>query len=1031
MSTEFNYVARLDTSQIMSGLSEIRSQVGMTLGGAGGFGGGTLSQTNFGGGASMGMSQMMNSFAGGFGTPGLGGTFTDPAMAYSPHYGMQGAATSLQQEGLIMNGGGGRTGMEWAGRFAPPGVSAGEFAFAAFGNNLDRSIQSREAASLAGGSALASSAGGLLAGEAAQALAAPIGAFAGAKIASRMFGAGAAGAGAAIGGLALGFGAFSVASDLVGGKIQEHYADIEQTLGVTRELGSIVGGGRGLSRTQQYDLGVAARDAAGSMKMDVNQMGDIMSLAREGGMLPTSLDPGKAKQQIIDFATAITEASQTLHSSLATARDVIKSASQQGLTIEEGTLRARMGTLDGGGGGWMAGMQQQVASSPLGTLQIMAARGGQPLGGIMDLPGQALEAMSQGGDMVSNMGKFMVHEHEYRKGMGSKGVSAMAEHQLESMGDLMSELMPGMSGNEAKRMAAMQMYGMSGADAQRYVGGMGGGKGDGYARALALAEQDREGQMGRLTSGLNKLPGTESEGIGWGQTMNGAMIGGTIGSMVPIVGTAVGAVVGGAAGFLGSNASALWHGAGDIASGIGDLFRGSGEAADRRGYAAAARYDQSEQGVKDKLGILPIDVSEDTARGMTANLRGVTLQMDRQVGGIATSHVQNMSEAALRIAGLTPVAPGPGTIAFSGGVAFSAAAVQKFASSYGGSALDAKGIRKAENLAYEIFHDPGAVKRFAAGETAADFAGLPKPWGDMNEAEQWQQSIGNQVAGLNQTINTLAKPSNSADQEGYQMAATTFNGQLQKLARGIKDPRERQKFLGELTSGTFLSENSPARLVLEKGGVHIDQLKGLGAQARQTLGIAVHETMATQTHHRANAIAKVIGAGGADRADVDAVVSEIVKDDQFAEIERRSASGERGKAIDDAFKAVVQRGKVRSGVKGDRDVIDMSNVSLSTQFLQTDEATGKKFVSSLGEDLALHDKKLNQTGVAKRRGPEVQSRAIGFGEQEQAMSSINRSLQRTHSMITALDKKISGSSGTAPAADNQAPGPAMAGDWGR
>ena len=313
MSTEFNYVARLDTSQIMSGLSEIRSQVGMTLGGAAGFGGGALSQTNFGGGAATGMSQMMSSFSGGFGTPGLGGTFTDSAMSYSPHYGMQGAITTLAQEGLITHGGGGRTGMEWAGRFAPPGVGAGEFAFAAMGNNIDRSIQFREAASLAGQSALFSSAGGLLAGDVAMGLATPLGAIGGGKLATSMFGAGAGGAGRAIGGLAAGMGAMFLTSDYVGGKIQDHYADVEKTMGVTRELSDIVGSGRNLSRSQQAELGIATRGAATAIGMDVNQMGDIMALARDNGMLPNATDPGKFKEQGISTYTEMLQIAAARH----------------------------------------------------------------------------------------------------------------------------------------------------------------------------------------------------------------------------------------------------------------------------------------------------------------------------------------------------------------------------------------------------------------------------------------------------------------------------------------------------------------------------------------------------------------------------------------------------------------------------------------------------------------------------------------------------------------------------------------------
>jgi hypothetical protein len=1015
-----------------------------------------MSATNFGGGASAGINQMVGSFAGGFGTPGMGGTFTDPAMAYSPHYGMAGASTTLEQEKLMMRGGRGRTGMEWAGRFAPPGVSAGDFAFAAMQNNIERDIQSNEAASMAGGAAFASTAGGLLAGSVAYRLAGIPGRMAGGAAASGMFGAGAAGAGRAIGGLAAGVGAMFLASDYVGGKIQDHFSGIEQTLGVTRELGEIVGGGRGLNRSQKYEMGIAAREAATSMKMDVNQLGDIMALSREAGMLPNSTDPQKLKQQIIEYSTAIKESSQTLHSTLATATQVVKSATQQGLTIEEGVLRAGMGTLGGsplynmgvgvargmgfagaqGGqlfagamgqgagsgisgeerailGGSMGvaaligGTQLQAAASPLGTLQLMAARGGRPLGSMMDLPGQALEAMGQGGDMIGNMIKFQVHGDEYRRGIGSKGIRTMAMQQLGGMADMIEDLSGGsVTGADAKRYAAMQMYGMTGTQAEAYVGGMGrpmGGGGDGYERAHELATQTNNRQMGLLGAAISKMPAPEGRAsFGWGYAGEGATAGMLIGSVVPGIGTAVGTAVGAAGGFIAGNAKAIWQAGGDLVDSVGDLFRGTNEAADRRGRRSAARYEASEQGIKDKMGVLEID-PDFQARGMVANLRGVSLNM-----GSTMTRAVNMSEGALRIAGLQPVAPGPGTLQTSGGVSFSSVEVQRLANAYGGKALGVKDIRKAENIAYEMFHAPGAADHFARGESIQAFGALGAPYDTMSGPQKHRVTIQAQVKSINDQIGILSSDQQDPNNQAWQDAASTVNQNIQALARGITDPKEKEAFLADVRSGGVFRENSLARKVLTAGGVELDKLKGVGDRARQTLGVAIKETVAQQQAGRTDALVRVVGRAGANREDVRKITDEMTKDSQWDELQSRIARGESGKGVDEMFQGVTRRAQVRAKVQG--DIVD-PNAALTKKITQTDATTGKEIETTLAENIALDQKKLVQTGVARRRGPEVHSRAIGFGEQESAMSAINRSLQRTHSMIETLEKKLSGGAG--------------------
>lgn len=1089
MSTEFNYVARLDTSQIMSGLSEIRSQVGMVLGGQGGFGGGPLSATNFGGGAASGINQMVGSFAGGFGTPGQGGTFTDAAMSYSPHYGMQGASTTLEQEGLIMKGGRGQTGMEWAGRFAPPGVSAGEFAFAAMGNSIDRQIQSREAASLAGQAALFSSAGGLMAGNAAMALATPLGAMAGGAAATSMFGAGAAGAGRAVGGLAAGVAAMFGVSDYVGGKIQDHYANVEQTMGVTRELGDIVGSGRGLNRSQQGEMGIAARKAAGDIRMDVNQFGDVMALAREAGMMPSSTDPQKARQQMAEYASAIREGAETLHSSLATATQVIKNATQKGLTIEEGMIRAQnvgqsglgpmmysMGEGVGRGMGFtgaqggqlfagalgqaagsgisgeemkilgsqtgvaalIGGTQLQAAASPLGNLQMMAARGGQPLGGLMDLPGQALDAMSQGGDMLSNMGKFMVHGDEYRRGIGSKGVRTMAMQQLESMGDVLSELMPGMSANEAKRMAAMQMYGMTGTQAEAYVGGMGrpmGDGSDGLTRAKQMAQMSIEGQEGRLGSALSKLPKPEERAsFGWGWASEGAMIGS--------VGGIKGAIVGGAVGLVAGNLKAAWQAGGDMMEDLGHVFDSSTEKADRAVRKANETYDRSEAGVKDKLGYMKADV-ETTARAMTADLSGTTLTMTSPSGrGMA------MTEAAMRLSGMTPVSAGPGTMQM-GGVSYSLKDMQRVSMGIGGRALNLKEREQVEQSAYQAFFDPGANKRFKAAYQGESMDVVTKRIsGDMK---------------------TIAEGDPLS--EDYRSSMNRISGDVMSLTNSITDKKAREALQADIKKRGFVGEGTMGRAFLEAGRMPVGLLKNPALQTQLGLGTAAGDTLREQERLEEEHLIKAYGpVHGGDLADQHTVAKAWRNNPRYERAKQMIKSGADPDKINAEFKAayasaivgiggVADKTQIVGGVGAPKDAgtgamdIDkfdyrkqlrvsdkdreakVAAIEAGARSMDTLEKIGGMSVSGRGEawkkeqlkNLGEESKEMQSLGTGalgeksktdqlrpKYRGPQVHERAIGFGEQEQAMTAINRSLQRTHSMITALDKKISSGSGSPP-----------------
>lgn len=656
MATEFNFVAKLDKSQIMSGLSEIRSQVGMSLGSATGFSSPAMGISGGGADFSAGVSQSAQMmFAGLQQTPnmggsGFGGTFTNPAMAYSPHYGAVQATTSLEQEWAVHRGG-----MAAAQMMKPPGVSAGAYGLGMEQAFISRQVEASDAAKMAGQQAMVSGAGGLLGGEAASMIATPLGAMAGGALASRFLGSGAAGAGAMIGGLAAGYMAWDKGSEFVSGKINQRYAEMEQIRGVTTELGEIAGAGRNLTRTQRYDLGVSARDAAKEIGMSTQEMGDVLALGRQAGMLPSSSEPGKAREQYRDFARAIEEGAQVLGSSLASATAVIKQASQQGMSAREGIVRAA-----GAGGAeqylaqqsqpsWINNVYSAMAGGPLGTAQTMAAMGGKSMAGMgmMDLPGAAMAGLNAGGgDMLSNAASFMVHQDQYVKGMGAGGRATMARQQLSMGGEMIQSMMPDMSTSDAKAFFAMNTMGMSGADARRLAAGGGGGGGGGID---GMSYEARATAINALTAaehvpGAPPPPAKRSFDFSLGAVAEGAMTGAMVAGPW---GAAGGAVLG----FAANNLGALKDNIGGLFSGVSDLWNLSGaNAADAGAQRANAEYDS-----RAPAGPRVIDPGA-YKRFLTRDVSSTRLDMDR--GGSGGAY----SAADFYAAGMTPVAAGAGTI---------------------------------------------------------------------------------------------------------------------------------------------------------------------------------------------------------------------------------------------------------------------------------------------------------------------------------------------------------------------------------
>lgn len=708
MATEFNYVANIDTTRVMGAVAEIRSQIGMAFSSPTGFASAATallgSGTDASGGAASAARQMMAGF--GRFTPNMfGGTFTNAAMAYTPHYGMIQAQTTLAQELRVHRGG-----LEEAAKMAPPGVAPAEYFLGSEKNLIGRQVEAAHNARFAATASLTSGVAGLAAWSVGDWLGGAVGAKVGAGLATKYLGSGAASTGGLIGGLYLGYKVGSWASEKVGGAIQEHYANIERIGGITKELGELAGAGRGLGRTSRYKLGVAAREAASDLKMDVQEMGNILAVGRELGMLPSSTKPEKARQQFRDFAKAIDEGAQVLHTSLANAAQVIRTATSHGMTAREGVIQAAamggagafnrfqafgamggrvaeanllsrqqgfslftgaVGAMSGAGlshaemrmlGGkygaasMMAQTQMAAALSPMGDMQLMASLTGEPLQGPMGIAGQAIAAMGEGGDFIGNMIRFQTHKRELLRGVGAKGIRTMARAQVEGMAEMFMSLSPGVDREDARIFAVMNSMGKNELQAKAYVRGLfhGGGGGGMSARGKARALIAAQGMM----IGEIKAPAVHKEGedisvLNAGIT--GAIAGGTLTSFFG--GSAAGAVVGFGIGAGG----ALIHNSWDAIKGIfgsGPKFLASAEEkADYYQQQQTAEIDRRMAAQKARIGFLDID--EDIAAAtFRADLGGTRLNLD----ALGSPQASRMVAGRLAAAGVSTVRPGMGTI---------------------------------------------------------------------------------------------------------------------------------------------------------------------------------------------------------------------------------------------------------------------------------------------------------------------------------------------------------------------------------
>ena len=842
---DINLKANLNRSDVTMGLQELTSQLGMALGQATGFGT-----------AATQMAGSPNMLGGAFGS-----TFTDARMAYSPHYGQIHAATTMAQEQAVQ-----QRGLSAAQELKPPGVAPAAFAMAAMTNSIERDAAAREQASSAARAAFYTSAGGLAGGMAAGVAGGWAGAKVGAAMGARFFGAGGAAAGAAIGGLAGNWFGFDAGMDFTGGKIENHFAKVEQIGGVTRELGEIAGGGRGMGREGRYDLGIAARKAAGDLKMDVQQMGDILAVGREAGMLPSSKDPGKAREQYRDYARAIEEGAQVLQSSLASATQVVKQATSQGMSATEGISRAagaggadvwlqqqsRMNAFGNAGaaagrgmgftgaqgrGVYMGGLgataglsgeeqkimggrfgvgafvgqaQMAMAASPMGDIQMMAAMGGQAGGSMMNMPGAALAGLTANGDdLMTGMMNFTVNKDRYRRGIGTKGVQAMARQQMEGGAEMLESM--GMGGTAKTRQAffAMNQMGLTGVQARALVGGSGGGGGGGGGRGnmgaqeVAKMAMDRQatdlGGTGALSEAeIQAQVDSSPSGFGFGEAISGGVLGGLMGAgAFSIPGAALGAGIG----FVSQNAGAIKS---MFSDGPG-LFASASVKADYYRQKSNRAVDAKVKAAQRSIGFVNTNEDEIT-RALDTNLTGARMNLDAE----GSPRASKLTGAMLIAAGLETVDPNSDGVIKVDGEYYNAREAQKIA-------LQNPGITKKERAR-------GAKAAFTAltskEQSSAVIERKPDNWWEAATGAATFDSINDPIEAKKAIIEQINEIKNGSDPK---TAAQNYARLVKaQIARGGDEGLKAQVREGGLKGGAATA------FVSSFTGESVESLRAMG-----------------------------------------------------------------------------------------------------------------------------------------------------------------------------------------------------------
>jgi hypothetical protein len=490
------------------------------------------------------------------------GQYTDPAMAFQPHYGMIQAQSSLAQEWGAYSGGAAAVA-----RGTPPGVGAADFATALQGN-FSKRLQGAGASALGGIATTAADFGGFALGAGIATKVAKMG-----LIGSSIVG---LGVGAAVGAVA-----------------EKGIERGEKIFAETNQLGNIATAGRGFSTSQRHQFGRGFRDMASRMNISMNEMGDIASGIRGMGMMPRTRDVQQSLQQFESMAKDIRDIAVGMKTSLGNATRYLKSVEGMGLGRGSGGVFAaasmaeglgtslgglishvgmgqrvgRAAQVGGGTGGQLFlqsafagargagaltagerlmsggamglgrafGMQaMQSALGPTGQMQLMAMMGPS---GARALPGtmmgtlnQAAQNMFGGGSPIANMAEFTLNRRRMLNQLGGTGIRQMQAQAISTQGRMMQQMFPelgqqralqlsamnsGLNEHQSRAMASYIMRGFKDAGPSARVSGMPGVFGGGRAGIAAMRAGQETGNraVAAVIAEESKMPYTR--GIEW------------------------------------------------------------------------------------------------------------------------------------------------------------------------------------------------------------------------------------------------------------------------------------------------------------------------------------------------------------------------------------------------------------------------------------------------------------------------------------------------------------------------------------
>lgn len=1089
MATEFNYVVNLDQSRVQSSAVELSSTLQMAL--ARGIQGAQLQAPLSGttisdavGTAATGFNNFATGFQR-FPTPGVGvfspmvgQTYTNADIAYSPHWGMRQAETSLEQEWLVD-----RYGLGAAQRMKPPGVGATEFGLAVERNFVDRKIEAGHAAFTAARTTIMSGAAGLAGWTAGEVLGGAVGGFVGARF-------GVAGLGKIAGGFLGGMAGDSLASDFA----EQHYALREQQRGIMTELGEIAGGGLGYSASQRFGFGAAAVQAARALGMDVQQMGDIMAGARQMGMLPSSLTSGKAtasevREDLLNLARSIEEGATALHTSGQKAMAMIRGMTGMGFGAHEGvSALVRMGASSGLGAEAMYGIGMQGASvarqnlmsgrigfdlftgsvlaasgagmrreelamlggvagagqllamhqiaearGPMGTMQSMAGLTGRPLSGdLYGLGAQALEGLNQGGDLLSNYVHFSVNQDRYAQAGGARGVRARAKQQLMTSVHFLREL--GIGGSDAELGAfSLIQEGYNPVQA-RFVanatlrGGAGGGRSFAGEAAVLEMEQDESLNRQAVAEARKYTPlanvraalgafTDEARQSPWQTVLQTTVGGATVGNFVPGVGTLVGGLGGLAVGL----GIAWWnHSSGE--TGLSPEQTEQVKAAapkDRQamieGFLLANRKDRELGKVEEKFGRVKFD------RGNRGDIdllrRAMTGNLSETVLDLdATNATFAKATAALAEAsGITGAeSGGRGTIRM------------------GGRFYNIGELKQLDELGKAAQHTAASRKGFEtvrAGMTASDAERASQMADNFDKlrAHPEDAALAARAVGTARELlgragaDYAAHPMSPASRAILESTVTAARlGEAWHLDLSSFNPRGRRALA--LVAGLRDHDSEAGRAI---AGTLAELVAGQEGQGFvQQLGGALSSGSV-----RAR---RALGTRLAHDERVRRTVYELAEGTRLSDTRRTAAAEKRlGELVGTAAANVY-------GVHGAdvaRDLTRRIETSASELSHMDDKARRELLNTRGGDDahkriLAEHwelfanineDLLTKKSGAGRARSgerarpPGAAENAIGFGSQESAMQHIERSLRATRSALEKLNQRIPGGTPVPPA----------------